>query len=261
MEEIKSHKPGTVSWVDLVTNDPKTTKAFYSKLLGWEAKDQSYGNNQIYTSLLLNGKPIGGIQETTPEQRAMRIPNHWRISITAENTQRILTKVRDYGGKVIHDPAQMPNPGNMGTFTDPDGAMLSVWEPKDMGGLAYKNVPGAFCWAEVGVRNRNKAIDFYENVLGWKAKTEKMGDMMYTTLYNGNEMVGGLYEMGPDMKNMPSAWIPYFEVSKIDDALNIVGKNNASIIVPKNYAEGVGHFAVIQDPKQAVFGLLQPEKK
>ena len=39
MPEVTSHEVGVPSWVDIGTQDPQTSLAFYSELFGWEGQD------------------------------------------------------------------------------------------------------------------------------------------------------------------------------------------------------------------------------
>jgi hypothetical protein len=85
-----------------------------------------------------------------------------------------------------------------------------------------------------------------------------MGEnMLYTTFSLGDKMVAGLYDMTPDMVNIPSHWLPYFAIANIDDSLEKIANLKGNIILPKMFIEGVGHFAVVQDPQGGVFGLVQ----
>src|SRR5215207_1698128 len=51
MGRRERYEPGTFCWVDLVTTDPASAKAFYGELFGWEAEDVPAGEAGTYTML------------------------------------------------------------------------------------------------------------------------------------------------------------------------------------------------------------------
>jgi predicted enzyme related to lactoylglutathione lyase len=55
MAEFTSHAPGTFSWVELATNDPKAGVAFYRALFGWDVVEHDMGPNGVYTIFTMRG--------------------------------------------------------------------------------------------------------------------------------------------------------------------------------------------------------------
>ena len=259
MTDYLSHTPNTFCWVDLATTDPKAAKEFYQDVFGWSFLDTPMGEGAFYTMCLINGKPVAALYEMMPQQKEMNLPCHWFSYISVADGADTMKKVKESNGNVIMDCMDVMEEGRSGMFQDPGGAMVGIWEPKKHIGASYKNIHGTICWFEYGSHDRNIPIPFLEKVFGWTSKTEKMGETIYTTFYLGQEAVAGLYEMPENMNDVPAHWLPYFAINNIDEALEKCAKHNAIILMPKMFVQGVGHFAVIQDPQGAVLGLVQGE--
>jgi hypothetical protein len=257
MSEYTKHQHGTFCWLDLATTDTTAAKQFYSEIFGWEIFDIPVGENMVYTMLSLNGKPVAALSEMQAEQRAMNIPSHWMSYVSVDNADEIMASVIDNGGTVVLPVIDVMEEGRMGLLQDPEGAYLGIWQPKNMPGFYYKDTPGAVCWFEHGSHDKSKSIPFLEKTFGWTSSTNTMGEMIYTTFFLGEVMVGGLYEMTPDMTHIPSHWLPYFGIANIDQTLEKISSLNGKILMPKMFVQGVGHFAVVSDPQGGVFGLLQ----
>jgi predicted enzyme related to lactoylglutathione lyase len=259
MGEYPMHQPGTFCWVELGTLDTKAAKQFYSELFGWKVNDVEYAKNQFYTMLQINDKPVAALYELNQQQKEMNVAPHWMSYVCSDNANETVEMAKKHGGKVLMEAMDVMEEGRMGMIQDPEGAILGVWEPKNHKGFYYKEIPGTVCWVEHASHEKDKSIPFLENVFNWKAKTEPMGEMDYTTFFLGEAMVGGSYNLPPDMKDVPSNWIPYFAIENLDKSLDQVTGLKGKILMPKTYVKGVGHFAVIQDPQGAVLGLLQGE--
>jgi len=61
MPEVAVYAPGTVSWVDLASKDLEKSKAFYSKLFGWQAQTIEDPQAGGYTMFLINGKQASAL--------------------------------------------------------------------------------------------------------------------------------------------------------------------------------------------------------
>ena len=257
MAEFTNHKHGTFCWLDLATTDTNAAKAFYTEIFGWEILDIPVAENYVYTMLNLNGKPVAALNEMQPAQREMNIPPYWLSYVAVDNADEIMATVSENGGTVCMPVMDVMEEGRMGLLQDPEGAFLGIWQAKNMPGFYYKEISGSVCWFEHGSHDRDKSIPFLEKTFGWTSKTNPMGEMVYTTFFLGEEMVCGLYEMTPDMAQIPSHWLPYFTIGNMDESLEKIVGLNGKILMPKMFVQGVGHFAVVSDPQGGVFGLLQ----
>jgi uncharacterized protein YndB with AHSA1/START domain/predicted enzyme related to lactoylglutathione lyase len=120
---------------------------------------------------------------------------------------------------------------------------------------------GAFHWNELLTRDVKGARDFYAKALGWTFETMAVpggiGD--YTIAKSGDAAVGGIFEMnGPQFENTPPHWMAYISVDDIDARIEGALKIGAKVMMPAMDIEGVGRFAVIQDPTGAYIGWITP---
>lgn len=252
-----TNQHGTFCWLDLATTDTAGAKKFYSEIFGWEILDIPVGENMVYTMLNLNGKPVAALNEMQPDQRAMNAQPFWLSYIAVDNADETMAKATGNGGTIVMPTMEVMEEGIMGIIQDPEGAYLGLWQAKNMHGYAFKNEPGSACWFEHGSHDSKKSIPFYEKTFGWTSASNPMIDMVYTVFNLGETAVGGLYDMTPDMANIPSHWLPYFGTANIDMTLEKISGLKGNVMMPKMFVEGVGDFAVVQDPQGGVFGLLQ----
>jgi len=121
---------------------------------------------------------------------------------------------------------------------------------------------GTFGWAELNPRGMDKAIDFYTKVFGWRAETNPIGEGQpdYTQFFVGDDAIAGGMEMQPMVPaEVPSYWMIYFNVGNLDDAFKQAIDLGAIEVVPPTPMPG-GHFAIVNDPQGAMFGLLKMDQ-
>ncbi len=256
MEVIKKHNPGTFCWVELATSDSEKAKQFYRELFGWEAIDQTMGDGGVYTMFKLDGKEVGAMYQL--DKNHSEVPPHWLAYISVDNIDDTVKKVVEAGGTTCVGPFDVSTAGRMAVITAPEGEYFGVWQPKDHIGTKVKNVPGSYCWNELGIRDDAKARKFYTEVFGWSSKKDNFGPIEYTTYKVAEEPVGGMYVMTADMEGIPAHWLTYFVVEDCDKSCKLVEDKGGSVAMPPQEIPGIGRFAVVQDPQGAVMGLIKP---
>lgn len=242
------------AWVDLSSSDPDASRAFYSKVLGWQIEvnpDPQYGG---YALAKVGGKDVAGIG---PKMMA-EAPTAWSIYIGTDDIDALAAKVEAAGGKVIVPTMQVGEQGKMAVFQDPAGAYISAWQPLLMPGFASDAANG-FGWAELSARGLEKDIPFYATVFGWTSKESPMGEGQppYTMFYLSGQDVAGGMEMNPMVPaQVPSYWMPYFNVGDVDGAFkNAVAAGAKELVSPMDFPGG--RFAILSDPQGAAFGVLK----
>jgi predicted enzyme related to lactoylglutathione lyase len=120
-------------------------------------------------------------------------------------------------------------------------------------------LPNSFAWAELNARGIEKALGFYQAVLGWTHRTSPMGDGQpdYIEFLLNDQSIAGGWEMSSMAPpQMPSYWMVYFGVDDVDAAfLRAVSAGGHEMLAPQSYPGG--RFAVVSDPQGAAFGLLK----
>lgn len=257
MQEAPESKPGTFCWVELGTTNAAASKSFYKELFGWDYHDSENGPGMIYTMIKLDGKDVGGLYEMPSNMLEQGIPPHWLNYIAVANADEATAQAKASGGAVMNGPFDVANAGRMSVIQDPTGTVFAVWQPKEHAGAGVYHTTGTFCWQELGTADTKKAGDFYATLFGWG--TEQFpGPMEYTVFKNGDQGVGGMYQLTPEMGPVPPHWLTYFAVEDCDATLQKATENGGSVMRPAEDIPGVGRFAILHDPSSAVFAILKP---
>jgi predicted enzyme related to lactoylglutathione lyase len=250
MGERTSYPPGTFSWVDLQTSDQDAAKSFYSDLLGWEYDEIPVGDGATYSMAKVQGHSvaaIGGLQDES-------IPPHWNCYVTVESADASIRRAAELGATVIAPAFDVFDAGRMAAFEDPQGAALSVWEPKDNIGAGLVNVPGALAWNDLISPDVAGSTAFYGDLFGWEIQEIAPGE--YWSISNGAKRNGGMMPMPPGSH---PAWNLYFAVDDADATVARACELGADAVMGPMDVPNGGRFAVLRDPQNAVFSVLTGE--
>ena len=74
------------------------------------------------------------------------------------------------------EPGDVGDSGRLAVLQDPQGALLSVWQPGEHFGAALVNAHGALCWNELLTSDLEASAAFYRALFGWDiAETQGAG--------------------------------------------------------------------------------------
>lgn len=122
---------GEICWSELDTWDPEKAKAYYGAVLGWtfiEAPTAGDPDGRPYYIAMKDGKPVAGIFTMTEPEFTGK-PDQWFTSIAVADLQAALAASAAAGGKVLHEPFEIPEFGTMCVIMDATGAALGLLEP------------------------------------------------------------------------------------------------------------------------------------
>ncbi len=246
---VKSYPHGTFSWADFFSTDIEKSTAFLTTLFGWTAQAMPTGEGKPdYTMFSLDGKYVaGGSQAFDPS-----LPSFWSSYVTVTAVEEIVSKVEQFGGKVLMPAMDVLDSRRMATIQDPLGAAVSIWEPKKHIGAGIINVAGAMCWNELYVPDLQKAKDFYGGIFGWTFETDEVG---YTNIKNNGRLNGGIFTLTKEMAQMPPNWVVYFTVTNIAESVNKIKELDGVVHMVKDVS--VGKIAMVADPTEASFMLIE----
>ena len=256
MGERTRYPPGTFCWVDLATTDVEGAKAFYHRLLRWEAEDHDAGDAGTYTTFLLDGREAAGAFPQRPEQRERGWPPAWMSHVTVADVEATAARVAGLGGGVEAGPFDILEAGRMAVIADPTGGALALWEPRRHHGAAVVNEPGALAWNDLLTRDPAAAARFYSELLDWEIAP--IPGHPYWTIANGGRRNGGLMEQPPPLREagVAAAWNAYFGVEDLDAALATASDAGGAVALgPVNVPSG--RFAAVRDPQGAVVSLVE----
>jgi len=250
---MEANKP---AWVELSTTDPAAARDFYAKVFGWRIEvspDPQYGG---YALAYTGDEGVAGIGGKRPGDTS---PSNWSLYVGTADADSTAAKVASAGGTVVAPPFDVPAQGRMTVFQDPSGAFLSVWQARAMQGFKSGG-EHQFGWAELSARGFDKDIPFYKTVFGWDAKKSTAGGAdgpPYTEFQVNGESVAGAMEMAPAIPaQVPSYWMPYFNVGDVDASFRkVTDAGGREMVAPQDMPGG--RFAIVSDPQGAAFGLLK----
>jgi predicted enzyme related to lactoylglutathione lyase len=249
MGERTSYPPGTFSWVDLQTSDQDAAKAFYSELLGWRYDDVPVGDGVTYSMAKLQDHSvaaIGGLQ-------ADGMPSHWNCYVTVADTDASAARAAELGATLLAEPFDVFDAGRMAVIADPQGAVLSVWQPNENIGAELVNVPGALTWNDLISPDMEASAAFYGDLFDWQIEEVPGSDGQYWSIANDGRRNAG---MMPMPTGSHPAWNLYFGVEDVDATVARAGELGGGVVMgPMDIPNGT-RFAVLRDPQNAVFSVL-----
>jgi len=119
------NEPGTLAWNELNTRDVEGAKAFYGAVFGWGFDEVKMGENESYTTITLNGNPVGGILDMDERSVPGEIPAHWLAYFATEDADATVAQATESGGSLMMGPIDLPV-GRFAILVDPHGAAFAV---------------------------------------------------------------------------------------------------------------------------------------
>jgi predicted enzyme related to lactoylglutathione lyase len=257
MTNIDKHQPGTPTWFDLMTPDIEKARAFYKSLFGWDydVNGPEAGN---YSTAKVQGRKAAGMGSLPP---GAPFPSAWTMYFSVENADAAADAIKANGGTVMMGPMDIFEEGRMTVAQDPAGAVFGTWQPKNHTGAQIRDVHGTMGWQECFTRDVPKTREFYGKTFKLEpVKLFEEGGMDYWTLNRGQETYAGIYS-DPKMPNeVPAHWMIYFSVESADKTVE-TAKANGGKLVHGPQDTPYGRFAIINDPWNAVFAVIDPSSK
>ena len=194
----------------------------------------------------MDGHAVAALHPGEPEGGVPVWANH--VSVTGVDA--VVTRAVKLGATAAADPFDVGDAGRTAVLRDPEGAFLSLWEPRGRHGAELVNAPGALVWNELGTRDRDAAQRFYGALFGWTFEAD--GD--YVMIFNGGARNGGIRRIAPEEGPTPAHWLPTFGSADLDATVAAVGEAGG-IVLAGPMDVGPGRFAVIKDPQRTPLAL------
>jgi predicted enzyme related to lactoylglutathione lyase len=116
---------GTVTWLQVGTDDPEGAKRFYGEMFGWTfATDPNSGGKYELATHPDAAQPHGGILHTDGE-----VPNHAIFCVTVSDVAAAAEKAEQLGAKIVVPPTKSPTGPEFAQFLDPSGNHIGVFSP------------------------------------------------------------------------------------------------------------------------------------
>jgi len=248
---------GSFVWYELMPKDLPTAIAFYSEVVGW--KTQPFGPDG-YQMWVGSQGPLGGVMKLPDEAARAGAPPHWMSHVAVDDVDATAALARKLGGRVCHEPTDIPTVGRFAVLGDPQGATLSVFRPLAAMELHDAAKDGEFCWNELLTSDSAAAFRFYAELIGWKVLEDMdMGPMgTYRIFGVGERRLGGMMTI-PKGTPMPTTWLYYVSTSDLDAAVARATRRGAKVMNTMEVPGG--RIAQLVDPQGAAFALHQAAKK
>ena len=277
MPDRDRYPPGVPCWVDTTQSDPDVAAEFYGDLFGWELEDVTpTGSDTKYVMARIRGRDVAGIG--FPFQGVPQV-TAWNTYICVDAADETATKVRDAGGQVVMEPFDVMGAGRMAVFADPEGAVFSVWQPKESKGSQVVNEHGSVNFNNLNSREVEGAKAFYGAVFGWEALELGPGTTMWRLPGYGDhleetnpglregmaamgappgfeDVVAAFNQIADDQPDVPPHWSVTFAVDDADATAERAEKLGAQVVVPPMDAPWV-RMTVLCDPQGATFVASQ----
>jgi len=277
MPDRNGYPPGVPCWADTTQPDPQAAAAFYAGLFGWELEEtMSPSSDATYIMARIRGQDVAAI--TSPSQGAPQTAV-WNTYVWVDSANEAATRVRDAGGQIVVEPFDVGETGRMAAFTDPEGALFFVWQPKEHRGAQVVNEHGSVNFNGLHTRDIEAAKSFYGAVFGWEVLDLGPGNTMWRLPGYGDhleEMSPGLREgmaemgappgyedvvaaLNPIAEDQPDVsphWNITFAVDDADATAARAAELGAEVVVPPQDAPWI-RMTVIRDPQGATFVASQ----
>jgi uncharacterized protein len=269
---------GVACWVDVSTPDLDGTMRFYGGVFGWEFADRTpSGSSQPYYVAQLDGKDVAGVG--SPVDGLPPEPT-WHMYVAVTSAEEAAARAESAGGRVIHQPVDLPGAGRTAVLADPAGAEFRVWEAAGRPGAQRVNEPGTWNFNDLNTRDVDAAKVFYGTVLGWRTSTVNFGSETSTmwqvagygdfleTINPGtrarhaepgvpagfSDAVAWMQVLTAETPtgNTPH-WSVTFAVADPDDTADRAAALDGEVIVPPFDASSDVRVAVLGDPYGAAF--------
>jgi predicted enzyme related to lactoylglutathione lyase len=244
---------GRFIWYELITTEVAAAKAFYAKVVGWNAQDASTPG-LAYSLFAAGSAPVGGLMELPEDARKMGATPRWVGYVGVDDADVAAERIKHLGGTVYVAPTNS-NIGRVSVIADPQTASLGIVEGLRVGEReAAGDLPGRVGWHELLADDPEKVFAFYGELFGWQKTDAETGPTDAYQLFSaGEQTIGGMSTTLP-IDPVPF-WLLYFNIADIEAAVQLVKTNGGRIFDGPHQLLDGSWIARCGDPQGALFAL------
>ncbi|HPG08712.1 MAG: VOC family protein [Saprospiraceae bacterium] len=118
---------------------------------------------------------------------------------------------------------------------------------------------GKIEWLDLTVPDAEKALDFYQQVIGWDKSVVNMGDYDdFCVMPHGEDIpAAGICHARGGNADIPPLWIPYFNVENLDKSVQSTTALGGTLLTPIKAMGAHSRYVFIRDPAGAVCALFE----
>lgn len=241
-------RPGRVVWLELNAQRVTLATEFYRALFAWECRPlhvPPWGS----IPLISNGGREFANQFMAMGAFATPL---WHVRLAAD-LAGALTRIPAAGGSCRPEIVRHEGFSEEVHGTDPHGTGFTLM--RHIGRTVPADIrPGEPLTAEFWGQDARQRASFWAEVLGLTRKETDEG----ATLMDGERPRLFLRETDYDVQ--PPRWIPYFLTASLGGDLERARRLGAVVQVHPEMRAGLGEIAVLADPANACFGLVDVAK-
>lgn len=244
MRETFAYGVGGVLSADIAVPDHERELRFYAAIL-------TTGDPPLWRDDLMNnqGTPIIGLGARIPEYDAL--PLQWMPHFQVANVADSAARTIQLGGTELMHSKDDDGQSQWAVLTDPTGAAFGVIPavPAESYSADKRERIGCISWLTLVVPNAEASRDFYQQVVGWSAKTieAKEGDggsVSFEMQRDSGIAAAEICSNLGDNKSIPPVWLISLPVGDLMESLRQVSEGGGEIIMHNAEA----NYAVIRDP-------------
>jgi len=244
--------PGKIVWLDLATENPVYSRAFYGEVFGWKFREVPNAPAG-YTLIENGGEKIGGMfRETRPA--GSYVSARWLALISVSDAEAAARAVRERGGQVLLAPKRVPGRGVHAVFRDPEGALFGVMTAEGGDPADTPVRDGEVFWTDLFSRDPEQAAAFYAAVVGYTVDVGQIEGRMRTVLSTNGIARAGVAHLPQGAPK--AAWLPYILVDDVPATLERVRTAGGRIVMQPRADLLGGNVAVIADPLGGALGIV-----
>ena len=240
-EDTHKYYSGKFVWHDLLTDDVASAKKFYGTLFGWTFED-----NENYTLIKHNEKPIGGMMKVTDSTKN-NVEALWLPSMSVSNVDSAITYVKRNDGKVLKGPLDMKERGRGVLVSDAQGAHLVLLHTKSGDPIDATPQMGDWLWNELWTDESVKSYNFYRHLGQYDRSKEKDN---YRILKTKGKWRAGIRHIKDE--KISAHWIPVVRVTDPKAVTAKVASLGGKVLFEANDSLYDGNVAVIVDSSGAL---------
>ncbi|MET0250514.1 MAG: VOC family protein [Sphingobium sp.] len=254
---------GSWIWYELMTPDPKASKAFYDAVIGWTIEDvPTMAGDPEYRMIAASDGPVGGVLTLDADMLSAGARAGWLGYVVVDDVDATVAELKSAGGAVHLAPYDIEGVGRMAMLSDPQGVPFYVMRgASDENSRAFGRMDmGHVSWNELQTAEDAAAsFAFYHRLFGW----EKAGGMPmpwgeYAFLRNRGEGEVWGATMPREKADQPVGWTFYFRVPDIEAAFDQVRVAGGTPLGDPMEVPGGERVFTAVDPHGATFGLVAP---
>lgn len=133
---------GEFCWLDFKTFDVTATGRLLADEFGWECL-VDVDDWRGATKARFQGHWIAGISGLDNAVYPPGTPPHTSFYLGVADVEHAFGTAIEHGAESLIEPVRIADEGLLATFTDPLGAVVSLWQPIEFIGWAFPAMPGA----------------------------------------------------------------------------------------------------------------------